>query len=159
MIRIEKADWYFIFPATIVWILSLVITAWDFILLQGKIFNFDVVSILGLTLFLAGVSLRVLGRMTLKKSYSYVLESSREKELVTYGVYRLIRHPIYFAGILYVIGLPLIFSSIYGFFVSLSFIPCILYRIRVEDKILIQEFGEEYLKYKKHTKKLIPYIC
>jgi protein-S-isoprenylcysteine O-methyltransferase Ste14 len=158
MTKIEKADWYFILPATIIWVLSLAVTAWDFILLRGMVYHFGIKSGLGLTLFAAGVSLRALGRKTLKKSYSYVLGSSRKKELVTHGVYRFVRHPIYFASILYVLGLPLIFSSAYGFVVSLGFMPCILYRIHVEESILIQEFGEEYIEYKKHTKKLIPYV-
>jgi protein-S-isoprenylcysteine O-methyltransferase Ste14 len=158
MAKIEKADWYFILPATIIWVLSLVVTAWDFIMLEGMVYHFGVESGLGVTLFLSGVSLRALGRITLKRSYSYVLGFSHKKELVTRGVYMLVRHPIYLASILYVIGLPLIFSSAYGFVVTLGFIPCILYRIRVEEKMLIQEFGEEYLDYKKRTKKLIPYI-
>jgi protein-S-isoprenylcysteine O-methyltransferase Ste14 len=158
MTTIEKADWYFILPATIIWVLSLVTTAWDFILLQGMMYHFDIESGLGLPLLLGGISLRALGRRTLKKNYSYVLESSRKKELITYGVYRFVRHPIYLASMLYVLGLPLIFSSAYGFVVTLGFIPCILYRIRVEERMLIQEFGEEYLEYKKHTKKLIPHV-
>jgi protein-S-isoprenylcysteine O-methyltransferase Ste14 len=158
MFKIEKADWYFIVPATTIWVLSLVVTAWDFLQLQGMVYHFGIVSVVGLVLFVAGVSLRAVGRRTLAKSYSYVLRASQKKVLVKHGVYRLIRHPIYLAAILYTAGTPLIFSSAYGFLVILGFIPCILYRIEVEEKMLIQEFGNEYLEYRKHTKKLIPHV-
>jgi protein-S-isoprenylcysteine O-methyltransferase Ste14 len=154
----EKADWYFIVPATTVWVLSLVVTAWDFLQLQGMVYHFGIVNAVGLALFLAGVSLRAVGRRTLEKSYSYVLKASQKKAFVKHGVYRCIRHPIYFAAILYTMGTPLIFSSVYGFLVILGFIPCVLYRIEIEEKMLIQEFGNEYLEYRKHTKKLIPYV-
>jgi len=158
MSKIERADWYFLVPATIIWVLSLAVTAWDFVQLQGMVYRFGTVGAAGLILFLAGVSLRAVGKRTLRKSYSYFLKASQRKPLVTHGVYRFIRHPIYLAGILYNFGAPLIFSSTYGFLVMLGFIPCILYRIGVEERMLIQEFGNEYLEYKKHTKKLIPYV-
>ena len=104
------------------------------------------------------VSLRAVGKRTLAKSYSYVLKAGQQKQLVRHGVYRFIRHPIYLAGILYTLGTPLIFSSLYGFLVILGFIPCLLYRIGIEEKMLIQEFGNEYSEYRKNTKKLIPFI-
>jgi len=158
MSEIEKADWYFIVPATTVWVLSILVTAWDFLQLQGMVYHFGVVNVVGLALFWAGVSLRAIGKRTLAKSYSYVLRVSQKKALVKHGVYRFVRHPIYLAAILYTTGTPLIFSSVYGFLVILGFIPCILYRIDIEEKMLIQEFGKKYLEYKKNTKKLIPYV-
>ncbi len=157
MPKVERADWYFIAPATIVWSLTLVLTAWDFIYLQGWIYHLNAWSVLGLFLFISGVSLREISKRTLKKNYSYVL-TKQQKQLVTNGVYRFIRHPIYLAAILYVLGWPLIFSSLYGFFVALAFIPCILYRIKIEERMLIEEFGEQYVDYMKHTKNLLPYV-
>jgi len=158
MPKIEKADWYFIIPATAVWALSLLVTAWDFLQLQGMVYRFGVASAVGLALFLAGVSLRAVGKRTLAKSYSYVLKAGQQKQIVKHGVYRFIRHPIYLAAMLYTLGTPLIFSSLLGFLVILFFIPCLLYRIGIEEKMLIQEFGNEYIEYRKSTKKLIPFI-
>ena len=50
------------------------------------------------------------------------------------------------------------FASVYGFIVSFGFVPCVLYKIRLEEELLIREFGDEYIEYRKHTKKLIPYV-
>ncbi len=35
MPKVERADWYFLVPATTIWSLMLVLTAWDFIFVQG----------------------------------------------------------------------------------------------------------------------------
>ena len=64
MPQIEKADWYFIVPATAVWALSLLVTAWDFLQLQGMVYRFGTANVVGLALFLAGVSLRAVGKRT-----------------------------------------------------------------------------------------------
>jgi len=37
-------------------------------------------------------------------------------------------------------------------------IPFILYRIRVEEQVLIEKFGDEYRDYMRKSRKLIPYI-
>jgi len=40
----------------------------------------------------------------------------------------------------------------------LGFIPCFLYRIRIEERVLLEEFGNEYREHMKKTKKMIPYV-
>jgi len=40
----------------------------------------------------------------------------------------------------------------------LGLIPCIIYGIRIEEKMLLEKFGNEYLELHEETKKLIPYI-
>jgi len=59
---------------------------------------------------------------------------------------------------MYSIGIPLIFSSLYGFLLMLGLTPLFLYRIKIEEKMLIKRFGEEYKEYIKKTKKLLPLI-
>jgi len=152
----ERADWGFIVPATLIWASSLLVTAWDFVQLQGMIYRFGVVNALGLSLFLIGISMRLMGKRTLGKYYSYGLKSP--EKLIEYGIYKHVRHPIYLAMLLYTVGIPLIFSSIYGFMLTLGFIPLVLYRIRIEEKMLIEKFGDEYREYMKTTKKLIPFV-
>jgi len=56
----------------------------------------------------------------------------------------------------YSLGIPLLFPSLYGFLMILLLTPCILYRMKIEEQMLIRKFGEEYLKYMKRTKRLTP---
>jgi protein-S-isoprenylcysteine O-methyltransferase Ste14 len=74
------------------------------------------------------------------------------------GPYRFVRHPFYLGEILFYLSIPMIFGSLYGFIAMLVLIPMLLYRIRIEEKILVSKFGREYLEYAHRAKKLIPYI-
>jgi len=55
------------------------------------------------------------------------------------------------------LGFIVIPSSLYGMLLIVVAI-FLLFRIEIEEKILIEEFEEEYREYQRNTKKLIPYI-
>jgi protein-S-isoprenylcysteine O-methyltransferase Ste14 len=152
----KKADWGFIVPSTLIWGSSLLVTAWDFVYLQAMIYRFGLINALGLGLFLTGIPIRLAGKRTLGKSYSYGLKPP--EKLIKHGMYEHVRHPIYLAMLLYTAGIPLFFSSLYGFTPTLGFVPLILYRIKIEEKMLIEKFRDQYREYMKNTKKLIPFI-
>ena len=75
-----------------------------------------------------------------------------------HGIYKHVRHPIYFGTILVFLGIPLILMSLYGFVTMVLVIPLFLKRIRIEEKLLIEEFGAEYERYRETSKKLIPFL-
>jgi len=153
-----RADWSFIISATLIFVLALLVTAWDFIQIQKMIYRFEMINVIGLILFLIGIVIRIVGKRTLGKYYSYGLRTLPNHELVKHGIYKHIRHPISLAAIIYTVGIPLFFSGMYGFFLMLGLIPLILYRIKIEEKMLIEKFGDEYREYMEKTKKLIPFI-
>ena len=155
--RILRADWHFIIAASLIFFSSLLITLWDFTQVQ-KVHRGGVVSVVGLILFVTGVGLRIATKRVLGKSYSYTLKPNHTHILITYRMYQIVRHPIYLAMILYTGGIPLIFSSLWGLLLMLGLIPCILYRIGIEEKMLLEEFVDQYKEYMKTTKKLIPFI-
>jgi len=68
--------------------------------------------------------------------------------LITNGPYRFCRHPQYLSFIIMIFGFDLIFGSVLGivFTFTLS-IPSIVYRARVEDKMLRKKFGKEWKNY------------
>ena len=92
-----------------------------------------------------------------------LLSSSRlkiveDQRLVTEGVYKHVRHPLYLGEMSRNLGFCLLFSSLYGFLLMVVSNLILLFRIEIEEKMLVQEFGQEYEGYRKKTKKLIPYI-
>ncbi len=158
MFKTTKEDIVFVIASTIIWLGSIGVTIWDFITNKGMAYRFNTVNIAGMLLFVIGVTLRIIGRLTLGRYYSYGLIIKPDHKLVTHGIYRYVRHPITLAGIIYSIAIPLTFSSLYGFLCMLLLVPLFLYRIRIEEKMLLDYFGEEYREYMKRTKKMIPYI-
>ncbi len=151
-----RADWLFIVSSTVIWVCSLLVTALDFILFQGAVYRFGMANAVGIVLFVAGVVLRRVARWTLAKHYSYGLRTPQK--LVKQGIYGSIRHPCYLALLLYGLGTPLVFSSFYGFLVALAFIPAVAYRVRIEEKMLLERFGDEYKEYMRATKRFIPRV-
>jgi len=144
--------------ATLIFVIGLLVAMWDFIQLQKAIWTLGLLNGVGLAVFVGGTVLRQVGKRTLGRSYSYGLRTLKDQKLIQHGVYRHIRHPITLAAIIYTPAIPLVLSSLYGFLVMLGIVPLFLYRIGIEEKMLIEKFGPEYIQYMKRTKRLIPFI-
>ena len=101
----------------------------------------------------------LIGQATLKRSYSGTLVVRRDHKLVTHGIYRFTRHPIYLGAIMGLcVGIPLFALSLYGFLILSALVPIALNRIRMEEAMLTEEYGEAYRSYRERTSKLIPLI-
>ncbi len=148
----------FLILSVLVRITAIIVALWDFAYVQGLVFQFDMLESLGLLVVLAGWSIRNIARRTLGNYFLNGINSLRKHKLVKHGVYRYIRHPLYLGAILLNLGIILLFSSLLGFLVMMGYIPCVLYRIQIEEKMLVERFGKEYRDYMKKTKKIIPLI-
>lgn len=87
------------------------------------------------------------------------LSEDKELTLLTNGMYKFIRHPLYTGGLLITIGLELAFRSL--IVLSLHTIAFfIIFRDRMlrEETVLLDKFKDKYKEYIKKTKRLIPYI-
>jgi len=99
---------------------------------------------------------RLLARKALGIQFSHGLRTIEEHRLATSGLYKNLRHPAYSGLMLVHLGTPLLFASGYGFLVMFLLIFPILYRIRIEEEMLVRRFGDQYINYRQRTKKLIP---
>ena len=71
--------------------------------------------------------------------------------LVTSGIYRYMRHPMYYSLILISIGVFIIRLSIYYLFLTISLALIIKFKIALEEKYLMNKF-KNYLLYKNEVK-------
>ncbi len=133
-------------------------TVWGLIKQPQNLSLFSVQSIIGLALIVIGLSIMIVGQVTLRRNYSGTVVIREDHQLITHGIYHFTRNPIYLGLIMVVTGLPVYVESLYGFLTSLILIPIILKRIKLEEKLLTEEFQDAYQKYKETTKKLIPFI-
>ena len=100
----------------------------------------------------------VVSQVTLWKNYSGFVVIKKGHKLITHGIYRYTRNPIYLGLFVVVTSLPVYAASLYGFLVMLVLIPITLNRVRLEEQLLAEEFKDEYREYRETTKRLIPFI-
>ena len=134
------------------------VSAWDLVRQQGSLYILSVQSIVGLALIIIGFTILLVAQVTLWRFYSSTLVIKEDHQLITHGIYRLTRHPIYLGNIMFFIGVPVYASSLYGLLTMSALIPVFLNRIRIEERLLTDEFGDAYRTYKETTSKLIPFI-
>ena len=80
-----------------------------------------------------------------------------QHSLITNGVYRRIRHPMYTAHLLWAIGQGLLLSNwLAGWAFLVLSVPLYLVRIPKEERMMLEHFGEEYRQYMNRTGRLIP---
>lgn len=112
----------------------------------------------GLGLVFLGSILFVWARRALGKSYSGHVSVKTGQALVQSGPYRLIRHPAYAGYLLMGLGISLGYSSLAGLTSVLLLLPGLIYRMKVEEQLLTEHFGDAYRQYACKVQRMIPGI-
>ncbi len=116
----------------------------------------ETVRWLGVALFAAGGALRLWPVFVLGRRFSGLVAIQPGHELVTSGVYRMIRNPSYLGLLVNSLGWALAFRSGVGVVLTALLIPPLLARIHAEERLLRTQFGGEYDGYCNRTWRLIP---
>jgi len=116
-------------------------------------------TIFGLILFIISLLLFWKSHVDLDKNWHVSLELKKRHILVTDGIYKTIRHPMYFSFALWSIAQCFLLQNFIAGFSTLV-IDGIMYFIRVpkEEQMMLDQFGDEYQKYMKRTYRLFPKI-
>jgi len=93
----------------------------------------------------------------LGRNWRVTTETIEGHKLVTIGVFRHIRHPMYSAHFLWGIAqVLLIHNWIAGFASLIVMLPMYLFRVRREEKMMVEQFGDEYRTYMSQTGRIVP---
>jgi protein-S-isoprenylcysteine O-methyltransferase Ste14 len=112
---------------------------------------------IGVAIFALAVWLLYRSHADLARNWSPQLEILEGHALVTDGVFRYIRHPMYAAHLLWGIAQVFLLQNwIVGFSMLVTFLPGYFYRTRVEERMMIDHFGDEYRSYMERTGRLFP---
>jgi len=113
----------------------------------------------GFPFIVGGLIIRWIAILQLGKAFTVDVAITEDAKLKTDGIYERIRHPSYSGMLAVVTGFGATMSSFYSFLVLvIPVLIAVIYRIYVEEKVLMKEFGNSYLEYKAKTKRLIPGI-
>jgi protein-S-isoprenylcysteine O-methyltransferase Ste14 len=124
------------------------------------LFSINLVGgLLALAVMVIGMGLRVWAASTLGKYYTRTLLTADDQKVVTIGPYARIRHPGYLGDILMWSGFGVLTSNlILVTLFPVMFVVIYLYRISVEEKMLLKTLGDEYSQYQKRTYRLVPFV-
>ena len=106
-----------------------------------------------------GVALWLLWRShaDLGRNWSVAAEVREKQNLVTSGVFKYMRHPMYSAHLLWGIAQALLVHNWIAGVASLAvFLPLYLLRVPSEEKVMLNEFGDEYREYMKRSGRVFP---
>lgn len=131
-------------------------------LLGVKIIPFphsSAIQIGGFLLVAGGVAISVLARYQLGANWTHAAEYQIKKDhdLITTGIYRYVRHPIYLGLFLSCVGAELVVES-YLVFVFLCSLYVAFVQGKKEEALLVKHFGKEYEVYMRKTKMFVPFI-
>jgi protein-S-isoprenylcysteine O-methyltransferase Ste14 len=118
----------------------------------------DTLRWVGLAIYAAGGALRLWPVFVLGRRFSGLVAIQPGHELVTTGIYRVIRNPSYLGMIVTALGWALVFRSGVGLVLgALTLIP-VVGRIQAEEKMLASEFGPAWDAYRSRTWRLLPFV-
>jgi protein-S-isoprenylcysteine O-methyltransferase Ste14 len=141
----------------LIYVLIIVSSITEYIV-HNKNINFLITAV-GFTLLILKMLLKYWAALTLGKFWSHDVEINRNHELIKNGPYKYVRHPAYLSAILDTLGIPLLLNAYYTLiFAVIIRLSMIFVRIMIEEKALIEKFGEEYVAYKKETGALLPLL-
>jgi protein-S-isoprenylcysteine O-methyltransferase Ste14 len=153
--REDRSNRWIFTPLLVIGLLSAYVPAYTerkgWWLLDG-----DAVRWFGVSLYLAGGALRIWPVFVLGRRFSGLVAIQPGHELVTDGVYRIIRHPSYLGACILMFGWALAFRAGVGLVLAALIIPPLLARIRSEEALLRAQFGEQYEAYCRRTARLVP---
>jgi protein-S-isoprenylcysteine O-methyltransferase len=125
----------------------------------GRIYHWNTFFIIGMALFVIGLVIRIHAILTLRQFFTYSVAKVADHKIVETGLYKSIRHPGYLGQLIIFLGISISISNWLSILVMM--IPVTLgylNRMKVEEKFMIDQMGDEYPAYLKQTKRLIPKI-
>ena len=146
-----KASYELILVFLQFFIISLHFFQWEFIpqknIIQVNPFSY----LLGFLIIIIAFIIMLVAIKDLGRNLSPFPRPINNSNLVTTGIYRLTRHPMYYSLILISFGVFIIKLSIYYLFLSISLVLIIKFKIALEEQYLKNKF-ENYLLYKNEVK-------
>lgn len=113
--------------------------------------------VLGAFVFIGSLWVLWRSHIDLARNFSPTLFIRKNHALVTKGIYRKIRHPMYLSFFMWAIGQALLIENwIAGPLGLLAFALIYLFRVEREEQQLLDQFGTEYEQYQKKTGRLLP---
>lgn len=116
------------------------------------------VAYVGLLLTLAGIGFAIWARFYLGGNWSSAVTVKESHSLVTHGPYGIVRHPIYSGLLLGLVGTAVAWREIRVLVAIGLVLAMYAVKVRIEEKFMDEQFGENYREYARRVKALVPFV-
>ena len=121
----------------------------------------NVLLVLGLLMVAGGQVVRSLAMLHAGESFNHTVQvrKAATHTLVTSGIYGVLRHPSYFGFFYWGLGTQAVLGNVfcfmgYGYVLWMFFSS----RVKVEEKKLVEFFGDDYVQYRKRVGTMMPFV-
>jgi protein-S-isoprenylcysteine O-methyltransferase Ste14 len=151
-------QWSFIVAIAIILLVILLGTFESDALVLRIVPDSPLTGITGIVLTIAGLGFSGWARSHLGRYWSSMVEVKVGHRLIRTGPYRIVRNPMYTGILIAFLGPVIAIGELFAFVALVICIASIWVKIKAEEEILKEKFGEEYLQYKREVKALIPFV-
>ena len=115
--------------------------------------------IAGVVIVFAGLILRRAAIHTLGRFFTHEVAAYSDQRVIDAPPYRRIRHPAYSGSMLCLLGTGLMLGHWLGLLlIVLASVVTFGYRVRLEERILLNSLGRPYADYMRRTKRFVPFL-
>ncbi len=112
----------------------------------------------GAVVLVGGTAFTLWARAVLGRMWSSAPAVKETHELRTDGPYAVTRHPIYTGMLGMALGTVLMDGRVRIVLGAAAFLVYILVKMRVEERLMVETFGDGYRKYRRRTPQLVPWM-
>jgi protein-S-isoprenylcysteine O-methyltransferase Ste14 len=116
----------------------------------------EALFVCGSVLLIAGLALAVWARVHLGQHWSGHVTLKAGHRLIRTGPYAIVRHPIYTGLLLAMLGTAIAVDEVRGFLAVAIVVQAHVRKLRLEERWLSEEFGDEYVRYRREVRALVP---
>ena len=113
---------------------------------------------IGVGLVVTGLGFSIWARRRLGRNWSGTVTLKEDHELIRTGPYRWVRHPIYTGILLGFFGTAVALGEWRGLIAVALVVVAFSLKIRLEERWMIETFGDAYRRYRAEVRALIPFI-
>lgn len=150
-------------------IIQAIIVCLGFVLVFSRAFDFSylnarllppipALAYAGLTATVAGAGLALWARFFIGRNWSSDVTIKQDHQLIRTGPYRMVRHPIYSGLLLGLLGTAIATNEVRAYIGVLVAAIGLQFKAAVEERLMTQQFGKDYMQYRQQTKAIIPFV-
>ena len=145
-------------PVLVLWSIFVVLSALNILMpniISKLLIDIFWLKYIGILFCYIGLMIFLMALISFGKSWRIGIDEKNSNDLITTGIFKYSRNPIFLFMDLYFMGIMLIYPNIVFIVVTICVIIGIHLQIIREEIFLLNKFGEEYIKYKKRTRRYI----